>query len=319
MANESLLSIIIPVHNTADVLPRCLDSILNQVNKCIDILIVDDCSTDNSLNIIKEYTDKYENIKYLSTNIQSGAGNARNIGLNEVKTKYVSFLDSDDWIDSVTYQKVIEYLEKNIQCEIGIFGIKNEYDSPALAEFKCKYEYFNIIDNRYALTLLCKTVNYDNVISSMLGNKIFKTDLLKRNNIYFMHSHFEDVYFTFLCFYYASHICLVDNTFLHYYQRAGSIMHSFSKEYIDGLFKMFYDLRNFLNEQECWNDFKCEYFSLLNKGIYSLINLIFATEQNHIIQKKYIIYLVEVLTKRFNIAEIINNLDIHLIKQIFNI
>lgn len=319
MICHPLLTVIIPVFNTANLLKRCLDSLLNQVNKQIEILLIDDCSTDNSLEIIKQYTQKYANIHYIVMPKQSGAGNARNKGLEKITTKYVVFLDSDDWIDSITYEKVIKFLEKHDNCDIAMFGTKTEYDSPFLSKFKCKYEYSNIIESRYAITLLCKTISHDVNISSMLGNKVFRTELLKNNNIKFVHMYFEDVYFSFVTFFYSKYVCFIGDTYLHYYQRQDSIMHSFSQTYIDGLLNVLYDLRIFLNTKGCFAEYEKDYFALFNKSIYSLMNMIFSSVQNDIVQKKYIIYLIELLAKNFDITELINNLDINIIKEIFYI
>lgn len=318
MTNYPLLTIVIPVFNTAKLLTRCLDSLLNQVNKKCKILLINDCSTDNSLDIITQYSNKYCNIDFISLPKQSGAGNARNEGLKKVKTKYVCFLDSDDWIDSNSYEKVIRFLEKHQNCDIALFGVKMEYKSPFLSKFKCNYEYTNIIEGPYALTIFCKTINYDLYISSMLGNKVFRTKLLKNNNIRFQHIYFEDVYFSFVTFFYSRYICIIENTYLHYYQRYDSIMHSFSIHYIDGLFDVLIDVKKFLIDNGCFGAYQKEYFALFNKCIYSLMNIIFSENQNDTIQKKYILYLVTTLTKKFDIAELINNLDILLIKEIFN-
>lgn len=319
MIYHPLLTVIIPVFNTANLLKRCLDSLLNQVNKQIEILLIDDCSTDNSLDIIKQYSQKYANIHYIVMAKQSGTGNARNNGLEKITTKYVCFLDSDDWIDSNTYEKVINFLEKNDNCDIAMFGIKTECDSPFLSKFKCIYEYSNIIESRYALTLLCKTMSHDVSISSMLGNKVFRTELLKNKNIKFVHNYFEDVYFSFVTFFYSKYVCFIEDTYLHYYQRQDSIMHSFSRHYIDGLLDVLNDLRIFLNTRDCFVEYEKDYFALFNKSIFSLINMIFSSVQNDIVQKKHIIYLVELLTKNFDVTELISNLDINIIKEIFYI
>lgn len=96
---------IIPIYNTGKYLPKCLDSILNQTFNQIEILCIDDGSTDNSLQILEEYSNKDSRIKIFSNN-HNGAGAARNTGLDNAKGKYISFIDSDDWIDSNTYQEL---------------------------------------------------------------------------------------------------------------------------------------------------------------------------------------------------------------------
>lgn len=161
-------------------------------------------------------------------------------------------------------------------------------------------------------------MSYDLNISSMLGNKVFRTKLLIDNNIKFSHKYFEDVYFTFLTFFHANYVGIIEDTYLHYYQRQDSIMHSFSHQYIDGLIEVLYDLKIYLIEKNCLENYRKEYYALFNKCIYSLMNMIFSSEQSDIIQKKYISYFVDLLTKKIDISEFITYLDINVIKEIFN-
>ena len=95
--NNETVSVITPVYNVASVIERTLDSILMQNYKDLEIVLVDDCSKDNSAEIIAKYTAKYPNIKYHKQEKNGGAAVARNTALNLAKGRYVAFLDSDDW------------------------------------------------------------------------------------------------------------------------------------------------------------------------------------------------------------------------------
>ena len=110
---DALLTVIIPVYNTQQYLNRCLNSVLNQSLKEIKILIINDNSTDNCPDIIQRYSSQYKQIKVFNNSQNSGPGYARNVGLDTVNTKYVSFLDSDDWIDSNAYLNAVSLLEKS--------------------------------------------------------------------------------------------------------------------------------------------------------------------------------------------------------------
>lgn len=101
-----LVSIIIPVYNSASFLPECLDSIINQSYKNLEIICINDGSTDNSLSIIKKYARSDKRIKYY-TQQNKGQSSARNLGLKMCKGEYISFVDSDDMIELNTISQAI--------------------------------------------------------------------------------------------------------------------------------------------------------------------------------------------------------------------
>lgn len=92
------ISIIVPVYNTEKYLAKCLDSLVNQTLTDIEIIIINDGSTDNSEKIIKEYQKKYSNIVYIK-NTNHGQGHARNLGITAAKGEYLTFVDSDDYVE----------------------------------------------------------------------------------------------------------------------------------------------------------------------------------------------------------------------------
>lgn len=107
------VSVIVPIYNTEKFLRSCLDSILNQTLDDIEIILVEDCSTDNSYKIASEYAQKHTNIKLIRQAKNSGVAAARNMGLNSATGKYISFVDSDDYIQSNMLEKMYEACEKN--------------------------------------------------------------------------------------------------------------------------------------------------------------------------------------------------------------
>ena len=112
--NNYFISIIIPVFNTEKYLKRCLDSILNQSFKDMEIILVDDCSAGNCYEIFEEYQKNNKNIKYIKNEENLGSAWSRLNGLSYAKGEYIHFVDSDDWVFEDCYKKIYEYLEKNI-------------------------------------------------------------------------------------------------------------------------------------------------------------------------------------------------------------
>ena len=100
------VSIIVPAFNTEKYLPECLDSVVNQTLKDIEIICIDNCSTDNTLNILNEYAKKDSRIKVIANKVNKGVANSRNLGLDSASGEYVGFVDSDDFIELDMFEKL---------------------------------------------------------------------------------------------------------------------------------------------------------------------------------------------------------------------
>ena len=112
MAQAPLISIVTPVYNTEKYLSECLDSIFAQTMPDIELICVDDGSTDNSLNILKDYQKKHKNLKVISQK-NGGPGVARNTGIDNATGKYICFWDSDDIFEPDALEKLYNQAEKN--------------------------------------------------------------------------------------------------------------------------------------------------------------------------------------------------------------
>lgn len=121
--SQIVLSIIVPVYNTAKQLRRCLDSIVPQLNNKVEVILVNDGSTDNSKDIICDYIDHYNQFR-LYDKPNEGVSAARNIGLKVASGKYVTFLDSDDYVEPDYMRKIMGNIHKMEQDELDlmIFG-----------------------------------------------------------------------------------------------------------------------------------------------------------------------------------------------------
>lgn len=101
-----------PVYNTEKYLKRCLDSLVNQTFKEIEVICVNDASPDNSIKILNEYKEKYpEKVYVIDSKINLRQGGARNLGLDIAKGEYIAFLDSDDWVELNMYEKMYQRIE----------------------------------------------------------------------------------------------------------------------------------------------------------------------------------------------------------------
>lgn len=114
------VSIIIPVYNAGNYLIKCLDTLVNQTHRNIEIILILDCPTDGSDEVCKKYALEYDNIRIVENNENLHIGNSRNIGLSIAKGKYVAFSDHDDYREIDMYEKLLAKAEAN-QSEI-VFG-----------------------------------------------------------------------------------------------------------------------------------------------------------------------------------------------------
>ena len=121
MKDVTKVSIIVPVYNVEKYIDKCLDSLVNQTLKDIQIIIVNDGSKDDSIKIIKEYQEKYGNkIKYLEKE-NGGLSDARNYGIPYAEGEYIAFLDSDDYIEKNAYEEMYNIAKKEeadmVECD----------------------------------------------------------------------------------------------------------------------------------------------------------------------------------------------------------
>lgn len=120
-----MVSIIIPIHNSEVFLPKCLNSIVSQTYNQLEVILVDDGSTDDSGTICREYCGRYSNFKLINNDGEHGVSRARNIGLNASTGEYIVFVDSDDYVDERYIEYLVTALERN-QTDIEICAVVRE-------------------------------------------------------------------------------------------------------------------------------------------------------------------------------------------------
>lgn len=121
-----MISIIVPVYNTSQFLDRCLQSLVSQTYKDIEIILIDDCSTDNSAEIMRQWETKDDRIKAIYKSENTGVSDSRNRGLSIANGDFIGFVDSDDWIDPNMYFKMNESLIK-FDADIAICSTRKVY------------------------------------------------------------------------------------------------------------------------------------------------------------------------------------------------
>lgn len=209
MERNEKVSIIIPVYNVEKYLEKCIKSVINQTYKNIEIILIDDGSIDNSGKICDEYAKKDSRITVLHKK-NSGVSSARNLGLENVTSKYLCFIDGDDFVMRDYVEHMLDLIKKedsDISICTKMFG---NFDNEQV-----KNESIKIFDAEETVEAI---LNYKIPIG--VYSKLFKTDLIKNNNICFFEELFmgEGFNFNVACFQRANKV-VISNRKIYYYRR----------------------------------------------------------------------------------------------------
>lgn len=219
------IDVIIPVYNASDTLRRCVDSLLKQHFDSFNIILIDDGSKDTSPYICDSYK-KYKNV-YIHHIKNRGRAYARNYGLKISKSKYIMFVDSDDWVADGFFEETYTFMEKT-QNDIGIFNYYIVYNNNQLETANATYYQRPKIELRKEDAFKGLL---DDTIGNYAWNKIYKREVLK-NIEYPIGKDFEDLATMYKIFNNANKIGVMNKTLYYYFQREDSIMHSLSTKVI---------------------------------------------------------------------------------------
>ncbi len=258
MNDEIKVSVIVPIHNTEQYLKRCLESLINQSLQEIEIILIDDGSTDNSLKLIKSYAEKDNRIKIL-TQANSGAASARNAGLFIAKGEYVGFVDSDDYIDLSFYEKLYKKAKETnseiVKCKGRMIELSGKTSS-----FGVRLEM--VKKNKAYLARSFTTCIYDR--NFMRKNKIiFPTDMCVG----------EDAFLILNAVLKTDKIEFIDEELYYYIRRENSLD---SKELNDEKIKSILKFISNSIELICNSDLDSETF-----------NIIYTEKINHLLQDTF--------------------------------
>lgn len=228
------VSIIIPVYNSERTLERCLDSVINQTYKNIEILIVNDGSKDKSLEIMKEYQKKDNRIMVINQE-NKGVSGARNAGLDKATGEYVTFIDSDDYIKANLIKDTIEMFNR-YNCDV----VRNNYEL-AYKDGNTKYRKELYEENE----ILSINEKKEKLIKNILLGKVqsyswlltIKKEILDKNSLKFDEDIFfmEDIVFLIRLIFFIKNIYFVSEPKYYYYQSNENSLTKDSKKYIKNI------------------------------------------------------------------------------------
>jgi len=254
------LSIIVPVYNSEKYLKKCLNSLLRQTMAGIEIIIIDDCSSDRSQKIIKDFTEKDRRIKFFIHSKNKGISKTRNEGLEIAKGEFVGFVDSDDWIDKNMYKEMYNKA-KNENAEVIIcngFHIEGKIKRKIITRKLDMKSKIKRISNY--LTGLNQMINED------VWNKIYSTKFLRKNRIKFpvkIKRACDDGYFTLKVIYYVKKILFLNKYFYYYRYNPKSAIHTFREGDIGDILEEVRLFKKFLSRMKVLEIRDFEYYKFI--------------------------------------------------------
>ncbi|MFS9317223.1 glycosyltransferase family 2 protein [Streptococcus infantis] len=287
------VSIVVPVYNVEDCLSYCVDSLRQQTYKNIEIILVDDGSTDSSGEICDQYAREDDRIKVLHIE-NGGLSNARNTGVKESSTDWIVFIDSDDYYD----HRAIEYLVKlrdKYRVDLvatPVIEVRNYGNSDFLGDFREKYS--GKLDRRTAL----EQMFYGNYVGTHSGGKLYKKEILLRfpypNGMLY-----EDLSLAYEHIASCENIAVSALNLYKYYRRPGSIVNS---KYSDRLLDFYkamewnraYVERDYPNDKEMRRALNVRYVFNGLHIVHAMLSSDMYAEVNKI-RKEYIQYFKDVI------------------------
>ena len=299
------LSVIIPVYNVERYLKECLDSVCNQTLEDIEIICINDGSTDNSLDILNEYAAKDNRIKIISKE-NGGQATARNLGIKEAQGEYIAFVDSDDFIEPEMFEKLYSKAKADnldlVMCKIATYDnqtgeIKDNVWYYMLGVFR-DFEK-DIFSHKDTHDFTCE-------IAVTPYNKIYKTSILKDNDILFPEGLiFEDEKFFYDVYLRAKRVSIVDE-FLYYYRinRKGSTVDIAKENDYTDIVPISKQIRETFRQTDNYEDYK---ILLVNRFLH--LQLARFTQTSPKYKEKFFNLIKEDLNEVLEDEEIANNLE----------
>lgn len=285
--NKCKLSIIVPVYGVEKYIDKCLDSLVKQSLKEIEIIVVNDGTKDNSQKIIDKYVKKYpDKIKsYIKEN--GGQGSARNYGLEKANGEYIGYVDSDDFVEKDMYKKLYNKAKENnydiVVC--GNYNVSEDYQNKNIDTFINNYN-----------------TDLENIFFGKMAvwNKIYKRDILIKNKLEFKEKvWYEDLAFTLKAIMNSNTFAFIDEPLYDYLIREGSTMNNSNVQRNLEILDAFNDILSYIQHNK-----KEEYFSKIEflaiDHIYiSAIVRVLKAEADDKVKRETINKLIDYMNKKF--------------------
>lgn len=218
------ISVIVPVYNVYEFLPRCLGTLGSQTGIIMELILVNDGSTDDSFSICKEYAQRNSNV-ILIDKVNGGLSDARNAGTKVATGDFIYYLDSDDWLAPDAIKTLFDYAIEN-DCEIVQGGFYYAYDDHLL--YDNKYEKSFNLNRHEAMLELIK----NDYVKNFAWGKLYRADIVKKHK-FPKGKYYEDSYWQHLIVHECKRYGIVPTPLYYYRQRDSGISGEFSMKNLD--------------------------------------------------------------------------------------
>lgn len=261
MTSQLLCSIIVPMYNVENYILRCLESLSAQTLSTLEIIIVDDGSTDKSLAICKQYFEGADNVKILIQK-NSGQGVARNLGISEASGRYLLFVDADDWIEANLCSDLIKRMEHE-QLDFISYGLDFVDQSERVIHKIDSFRFTHLTGES-----IFKAAMMDDAILSSPVNKLYRRSFINEHQIKFPSVRAcEDMFFSRAISFFSSKTAFVSKVYYHALVRNGSTSRSIGEVFFTSLIQTLELEKQFLTEHKAWERYSTLYFAHSAKQI----------------------------------------------------
>lgn len=279
MSNLPSISIIVPVYNSSPFLEKCIDSLLEQTLTDIEVILMNDGSTDRSGMICDEYAAKDPRVKVVHQ-VNAGPSNARNKGSKLASAPYITYVDGDDWLDRRTCERAFQAIREH-DADVVFWGLIKEFgDRGIKVSLFGKERFFEAEDMRWLRRRMVGMIDRElieptrtDAFNSGWG-KLYKKEVIMQNGIYFYDTQeigSEDVLFNIHVFHFAKRAVYIPYFFSHYRQ---DNIHSITKNYkstlLSKLLNLFHYIQIFIDKYQLPDEYRR---ALNNRIALSVINV----------------------------------------------
>ncbi len=259
------VSIIVPIFNKERFLKDCLDSLINQTYKNIEIICINDGSTDHSLDILRDYADKDDRLIIISQE-NKGAGNARNTGIKIATGRYLQFLDADDFFELDMLEDMVKQADEK-KADIVICNALEYNEETKIEE---AHRWLNVQDLKLDVFSYHDVENIFNITTSSVWNKLYKKELIIDNEIWYQEiPSNNDTAFSVITLLLAKRITYVDKFYIHYRYYNDTFRISSSREkYMQCSVMAYKKIIKVMKEKRMYGEVQ----DLLNQQMYNSAN-----------------------------------------------